>query len=1024
MSQLLALMKSVSGFFLCGCLVLTGPLLAWRQAPPQEKSGQESQPFSELLLAQKSLDEAQALIEKHPDRITADGQKALRARCSESLKKSEFKAALHGCALALRVGEKLNLPPQELVVMLHNLGDAQRSLSSFSESLKSYRQSLALAEQVSDKALIARSLDSIGAIHRQQGDFARAIESYEKSLALREALGERAAMAPTLVNLGMAQVLRGFYDPAHENLQKALAIYQEAGNRQGIVTALSNLGLWNYHRGNNAVALDYYQRSLSISEALGRKDYVANMLNNVGMAHYADGNYQKALEYYQRSLHLNRELGARVQVANTLNSIGVIHRLRGNNELALENYQESLKIKEAIGDRPGIALTLMNIGNLHSLQKDHATAQSCYERSLALAEQMGEGPRIAQVLNNIGRVARLQGDYVKASECYSRSLKIREEMGEKPGIASTLLGLASLFRDQRDYVQALEKAEAAAALSKQIGRRETFWHARDFAGRLHLANGNRDEARRAFQEAIETIEMIRAQAGGGEQEQQQFFEDKVTPYHSMVALLVRENKAGEALAYAERAKGRVLLDVLRSGKINIAKSLTAQEEAEERRLRKELVAAGTGLSQESVKPRPEPARVAELNAKVRQLRLDYDRFRNAIYAAHPQLKTQRGESPPIAADQLRDLFADDDTAILEYVVTEETTYVVVVTRAPPGVSPGNDAKHSVSVGAYAIAIQQKDLAQRVAGFRALLADRDLSFRTPAAELYRLLIDPAAESLKGKKRLIVVPDDVLWELPFQALQSANSRYLLEDFALSYVPSLSVLREMKPRSAGLPPTLLAVGNPAGAVGATEKPVGTRQSRLENLPEAEKEAKTLGRIYGPDRSRVLLGADASEERFKKEAGQYRLVHLATHGVLNNSSPMYSHLVLSRGETQAEEDGLLEAWEILKMDLSADLVVLSACESARGRVGSGEGLIGLSWALFVAGSPCTIVSQWKVDSASTTELMSAFHRTLASGSRARSGAIVPAEALRTAALQLLKKPEYRHPFYWAGFVTVGRGF
>src|SRR5262249_16030129 len=152
--------------------------------------------------------------------------------------------------------------------------------------------------------------------------------------------------------------------------------------------------------------------------------------------------------------------------------------------------------------------------------------------------------------------------------------------------------------------------------------------------------------------------------------------------------------------------------------------------------------------------------------------------------------------------------------------------------------------------------------------------------------------------------------------------------------------------------------------------------RDEKLFPLPEAEAEVKGLGRLYGAARSKIYVGAEAREDRVKNEAGDFRVLHFATHGVLNDAAPMYSHLALARGDKN--EDGLLEAWELMRMDLRADLVVLSACETARGRFGAGEGVIGLSWALFIAGAPSTVVSQWKVESASTRELMLGFHQRL----------------------------------------------
>jgi CHAT domain-containing protein len=172
-------------------------------------------------------------------------------------------------------------------------------------------------------------------------------------------------------------------------------------------------------------------------------------------------------------------------------------------------------------------------------------------------------------------------------------------------------------------------------------------------------------------------------------------------------------------------------------------------------------------------------------------------------------------------------------------------------------------------------------------------------------------------------------------------------------------------------------------------------------------------LTQIYGPDHSRVYTGNQATKARFKAEAGEFNILHLATHGFMSDFTPMYSSILLSR--SSATDDGLLEAREIMNLDLHADLAVLSAC--ARGHIGEGEGIIGLTWAFFAA-VPATVASQWRVDSASTTDLMLAFHRDL---KHERGNPLATARSLQTAALKLLHEPKYAHPFYWAGFVVIG---
>jgi CHAT domain-containing protein len=197
--------------------------------------------------------------------------------------------------------------------------------------------------------------------------------------------------------------------------------------------------------------------------------------------------------------------------------------------------------------------------------------------------------------------------------------------------------------------------------------------------------------------------------------------------------------------------------------------------------------------------------------------------------------------------------------------------------------------------------------------------------------------------------------------------------------------------------------------------------RDEGLAPLPDAEREVIALRALYDR-RSTIYVRAEAREDQAKAEMGKYGVLHFATHGILDSTSPMYSHIVLSTDE-KSPDDGLLEAWEIMRLKLKADLAVLSACDTGRGKTDAGEGVIGMSWAFFVAGCPTTVVTQWKVDSASTADLMIEFHRNLVRSTKTRQQGWRKAQALRDAMVNVMKNPQYRDPFYWAGFVVVGAG-
>jgi CHAT domain-containing protein len=447
--------------------------------------------------------------------------------------------------------------------------------------------------------------------------------------------------------------------------------------------------------------------------------------------------------------------------------------------------------------------------------------------------------------------------------------------------------------------------------------------------------------------------------------------------------------------------------------------MTNPEMEQERRLTNQLVSLNTQIYREKQSRQADQNQLNQLESQLQKARLDFEAFQINLYASHPELKPQRGETPVINSEGIAALAPDAKSALLEYVVTDDHTYLFTITKAT--------GKGESEVRSYTLPIKRAEMAKRIESFRRQLAGRDLSFRSEARQLYQLLLKPAEAQLRDKTNLIIGPDDKLWDLPFQALLTGANRYLIEGAAIAYTPSLTALREMTKRrknrgANSAPATLLAMGNPMLGKETIERATLTlRDEKLDPLPEAEQEVKALSKLYGRSRSKIYIGASASENRAKSESGQARILHFATHGIINNASPMYSHLVLARGDTN--EDGLLEAWELMRLDLNADLAVLSACETARGRASAGEGMIGLSWAMFVAGAPATVVSQWKVESASTRDLMLSFHRQMRASPVATKSKSTKAEALRQAALRLMKNPQTSHPFYWAGFVLVGDG-
>jgi CHAT domain-containing protein len=544
-------------------------------------------------------------------------------------------------------------------------------------------------------------------------------------------------------------------------------------------------------------------------------------------------------------------------------------------------------------------------------------------------------------------------------------------------------------------------------------------------GKTLIAQRRFREARVAIQRAIETVEGMHDTVGGDEVGRAQFMdESRIGPYHLIVDLLVREHKWREALIHAERAKARALLDIFRAGNVEIATVMNSDERERDRQLTAAIASVNREIFAEGGSEANEPHFI-ELRASLEQARLEYEFFRSGLFSPNVELNLPRKGLPDL--NQLQRLVSDGRTALVEFVVTEEKTHAFVITATRPE-SPV--AADDVDISGYTAEIGKRELSELVNTFAGRLSNPHIGEAIVSRRLYDLLLKPARPLLAGKDTLVIVPDDILWAVPFQALRLADDRFVIENYSVCYAPSLAVLGEIINKAdlslsvpaatdrEAMTPSLLLLGNPTLSIETADSfRSSTRSEQFAPLPEAEEEVRAIAKFYRSGATKLYVGADAGEDRIKLELGDNRIIHLATHGILDSDN---SIVLLSKGENG--DDGLLEAREIMRLRLNADLAVLSACETAGGRAAR-EGVIGMSWAFLVAGCRAAVVSQWKIDSASTAQLMIAFHRNLALNASRQQSTWKKADSLRVAMLTVMKHREYKDPYYWAGFVLVGDG-
>ena len=970
----------------------------------QETAGER---LAAALVAAATAEERRALLDADPSAVTADLRTLLQKRGNERGGRGEHRAALAHFEAAAEVAERLG-NATGVIEALQDSGIVYRRLGEYNRALERHRQAFARSEAIGHKGWMAASANGIANIHNQRGEDDLAIEGYELSLRLSEELKLQRGIASSLVNLGSVHARRGDFVAAGDFLSRARAASEALGDEAGVAQADHVIGFVRRTIGDYDGAVAHLERALAVRERRGDRSGTAATLNSLGTVYRLQGDYGRALELYERSLALREALGEPSGVADALHELGLVCQAQGDLARARDLVSRSLLIFEKLDSKANAATVMADLAAIQLELGDPDAARIQIERALALDARAPSRLRAAAIARQMGEGLRVQGRLEPAYAAFTRALAASEAAEDPVGTAAALHAIARLERARGNDAAAGDALERAVEIARRVHDRERAWQALTDLAAVQRARHEPARARATLEEAITIVEDLRDEVGGGDLEQQRTFERRVAPYIALVDLLADEGSAVQVLAAAERAKARALLDAQR-GRVDPSGILSSADREADWQLRTRLATANVRRAREARRARPDPRRLAALDAELDGVRREYGDWRARLLARYPALRAAGGNTPAFTLDAAARLLPDGDTAIVEFVATETRLLVLVVARRA-----GAAATTEPEVTLHRIPLTREALRARVRPYVDMIAARDLRVLQDASGLHTLLLGPGEPRVTRARRLVIVPDDVLWELPFQTLRSAAGRFLVETAAISYAPSIAALSTATRdgRAVRAEGAVLALGNPAIAAAAGGAP-GTRSARLAPLPHAEREAREVARLYAGDSARAYVGTEATEHLLRQEAGRYRLLHLATHGIFNDRSPMHSHVLLARGASP-DDDGLLEAWEILSLALHADLVVLSACESGRGRVAPGEGLIGLSWALAVAGARTTIVSQWKVDSASTTALMLAFHR------ERRRGAST-AQALRLAAARLRESPEYRHPFYWGGFVAVG---
>jgi CHAT domain-containing protein/Tfp pilus assembly protein PilF len=712
--------------------------------------------------------------------------------------------------------------------------------------------------------------------------------------------------------------------------------------------------------GQLEMAIKYYQQSFEINRKTGNHFRMAEAMFFSGSNLYLTGKYPEALQDLEIAIEIYRNLEDTIGIGEVLSQMGFVYANLGDYSTAIEKCREALKLMEQADYIWGVAGVYNTMGVILQAAGRTERALAYYEQSLEKFEELDDKQSILGVLNNLGTVNFDLKEYDKAEEYHYRALQLSRELNSKIVELQCLINLANDQTLLGKQEEALSNYESALPIARSLNSPETVWKTLVGMAENYKLGGDYDRAIEYNEEGFKIIEEMRVGMQSEEfktsymARERYAFEDVI---NMLAELHEKDGNKGydlKAFQYAQRSKSRALIDLL-------------------------------------------------VESQGRADSADYQ------------------YSQPASLEEIQSSCLDNNTVFLEYSLGDSNSYLWVITSDLHQLYKLPDRK----------TIQEQIETMRFAMLNP--EQSNIGFLTQSGyTLYNQLIKPAEEFLSENSNLVILPDGILNYLPFEVLitreQEKDNKasysdlpYLVKKYPISYGQSSSVmmsLAETQNRndiSLKKKNNLIAFGDPVYEIKGDGTGISIRES-FSRLEHSGREVENIASLFQEGSVDIFLRHDATEENVKNEGllAKFSYIHFATHGHIDEEKPDFSSLVLTQKKNSAE-DGYLQAAEIFNLDINADLVVLSACQTGLGKMIRGEGMVGLTRAFMYAGTPSVLVSLWNVSDISTAVLMEKFYENLIKHKESKT------DALRRAQLSMVRDETYAHPFYWASFVLIG---
>jgi CHAT domain-containing protein/tetratricopeptide (TPR) repeat protein len=877
-----------------------------------------------------------------------------------------------------------------------------RTLEERMQAIAKYKAALALWRELEDRRSEVRLLARLGNLYRQLGDLHSTFSYHNEARQIAQDLGDRLRVANLTISIGLVLGSWGESRQALDSFHQARQIFVSLSNRLGETVVIQHIGRAYLGLGEPRLALGYLDQALQTFSAIGNASHLCGTLNVLGLAHRDLDEYQEALGFFQRALEMARK-----------------HEVL---------YQEGV----ALGGLGGVYLKL----------GDREKAADYYHQLLTLGQRSGDNRCTADALRALGHLSLLSGENEQAVDYLSRSLDLFRRIGVRYSEASTLHYLAQAHYSMGNLDEARAQIEAAIEIKESI-----------------RTNVSRQDLRASFFGAAQ---------------------NDFDLYIDLLMSLHRQQPAAGydalALRASERARARGLLEQLAEINLDLGQGIDPQLHESARTLQQQLNAKAAARANAFGDSDSEDS-ATDFDREIAELTSRYQDVEAQIRVSNPRYAALTRPEPLTLAEIQRQLL-DEETVLLEFALGEERSWLwavtpqAIISRQLPSRSEIETAARSV----YELLIARQPRAGLPEPeLLKQIAVADAKLQTATQDLSRMLLGPIADSLRGEwkeKRLLIVADGPLQYLPFGALPTPELRAttspdhnaaptpLIADHEIVNLPSASVLEVIRRETAGRVPahkTLAILADPVFGVDdprlakMIKRKTGKRAATVNirsagdslssstidssdtsplmrtmrsmsrgsfgRLPFSIDEANAIA-SFVPAKS-LLKATSFRASRAKALSGEladYRIIHFATHGLLNSEHPELSGLVLSLVDKNGKsQDGFLRMHDIYNLRLPAEIVVLSACQTGLGKEIKGEGLVGLTRGVMYAGAQRVVASLWQVDDSATAALMTRFYRSMLKDGRR------PSAALRTAQLEMMKQKRWHSPYFWAAFVIQG---